>query len=474
MNLHDLRDELSSRAADADHHAGDPLPGVQRKIRRTKRRRAVTALGAAAVLAAVAAGLAPTLTSTTPPADTPPADYTRDGQTVPGTVRNDKLLKAWIGDRGQDKVSFVWTPTTDSIALRSNCETTGSGMFAIRYTINGWYVGSGVCDTGPDAWSMGSTATVEPDDALWLDSPVGKPARVTAEVVDMDTHRTDAENARISLGIYSTEPTSVVNGAPVRIAPPGPDDYRKDGLTYRTRIGGNTLAAAQIGDPGQNEVRFSFTATGAKLVLHDFCTANAGSDSADPPYAVSMRIGGRPYGSICQAASVDAGSQGSSLTVDSPVPAGQRVDVVARVVPTHPKGPAVPSNVRLGLGVYFEGPQRVVDGTQLPERTEIGGYTYRLAELKTAPAPDGRLTTETPADRPYVVAYSASALGTGRFRTALTVGESEMSAEVAAGAAGPGVGWDPHGAGPAGHATLTISEDKPTKGTLILAIYVPD
>jgi hypothetical protein len=225
-------------------------------------------------------------------------------------------------------------------------------------------------------------------------------------------------------------------------------------------------------------VRFSFTSTGAKLSLRPFCTANAGSGGdRNPPYAVEMRIGPRqPFTATCDASSTDAG-KGGGFTIASPVPAGQRVDVVAKVVPTSPKLILIdmPPDVRLGLGVYFQGPQRIIDGMELPERTEVAGYRYRLAEVKTAPGPDGRLATDTPANQPYVVAYGGSPLGTGGgFQASLTIGKTETGLGVAPDAGGMGIGWDAHGPAPSERATLTIAEGKPTKGTLILAIYLPD
>jgi hypothetical protein len=474
MNLQDLRDELATRADSADHHGHDLLPGVQHKIRRTKQRRTFTVLGVVAVLAAAAAGLAPTLRSTPAPADNPPQDYTRDGLTVPGVVGNDKLLKAWIGDHDQSKLSFSWTPTTNSIAIHGDCEAYG-GVYMVRFHINGWYVGDANCDTSADSWELGSGARITPDSAFWLTSPVGRPAQVTAEIMDMESRRPAGPDGRIWLGIYSTPPEPPSSdGAPARIAPADADAYRKDGVVYRRTVGGDTLAAASVADPGRSEVRFSFTATGAKLVLHDFCTANAGTDSLEPPYAVSIRIGAaKPYQSGCEAYSTDAGS-GNSLTVDSPVPAGQVVDVVAQVVPTRKDSPAVPPDVRLGVGVYFQGPQRLADGVPFPERTELAGYSYRLAELKTAPGPDRHVSVDTPADRPYVVAYGGSSLGTGEFRADLTIGKTQTGVGVAPNVSGLGLGWHVQRAGPAERATLTVTEGKPTKGTLIVAIYLPD
>ncbi|TCC20039.1 hypothetical protein [Kribbella speibonae] len=476
MNLQDLRDELANRAADADQHTGDLRPGVQQKIRRTKQRRTFTVLGALAVVAAVAAGFLPSLTSTPPPADNPPEDYTRDGLTVPGTVGSDKLLKAWIGDHGQGNLTFAWTPTTNSITFHGNCEAP-AGMSAIRVRINGWYVGDAFCNTSPGTWSMDSGVTLAPDSAFWLTSPVGKPAQVSAELIDLNSRRPIGKEGRLWFGIYSTpsNPPST-NGGLARIAPVDAGAYQKDGVVYRKTVGGDTLAAAAVADPGRLEVRYSFTATGARLVLHPFCTANAGSDGQNPPYTVEMRVGSKLHTATCEAFSTDA-VLGSSLTMDSPVPAGQRVDVVAKVIPTSPNLvlPDLPSDVRLGLGVYFQGKQRVIDGMELPEQTEVAGYRYRLAEVKTAPGPDRSVWIDTPANQPYVVSYGGSPLGTGGgFRATLTLGKTEATAGLASDEGGPGLARDAHGAGPTERATLTLDEGNPTKGTLILAIYLPD
>ena len=474
MNLQDLRDELATRATIADEHPADLLPGVKNKIRATRRRRTFTALGVAAVIAAIGAGLVPSLRSTPPdPADDTPHDYSRNGMTVPGTVGDDKLLKAWIGDRGQDELSFTWTPQTTSVTLRADCSADG-GLYGVRFKINGWYVGDAGCDGGPGTWNLGASAEIRPDDALWLTSPVGKPAQVTAEVIDLQTRRPDAKNAQLAVGIYSTG-TRPSEGPPTRAVPADPDAYSRYGVVYRSRIGGDTLAAAQVADPGRTEVRFSFTATGNRLVLHDFCTANAGYDSADRPYSVSIRVGpGAPYSSTCEASSTDAGT-GSSMTIASPVPAGQSVDVVAQIVPSHQGGPAAPPDARLGLGVYFEGNQHVVDGVFLPERIESGGYDYKLADVRTAPGPSKTMSMVTPADTPYVIAYGSSPLGvSGQIEGILRVGKSESGIGAAAGSGGSlGIARDPRPAGPADTASLTVTGGVPTKGKLILAIYLP-
>jgi hypothetical protein len=222
-------------------------------------------------------------------------------------------------------------------------------------------------------------------------------------------------------------------------------------------------------------VHFSFTSTGRPLVVHQFCTANAGSDSEERPYSISVRVGpGEPNISTCVGNSTDAGA-GDSVTLPAPVPAGQRVDVVAEVVPAKPGGPPVPPDTRFGLGVYFQGEQRTIDGVDLAERIELGGYDYRLADVRTAPGPSKKLTIATPAGRPYVIAYGSSPLGVaGEVTGSLWIGKTERTLSIGPNTTGAlGLSTYPRAAGAADRATLTVSNGTPTKGTLIVALYEP-
>jgi hypothetical protein len=475
MNLQELRDELTTRAATADERPSDLLPGVKHKIHRTRQRRVATALGAVVALAVVAIGVVPSLRASTPkPAQNPPPNYSRDGITVPGTIDSDKLLKAWIGDRGQEKLSFSWTPTTNSVSISATCSGDGNGMKSIRIRIGDWRVTEAGCVGTDEGWSS-NLIKLYPDAAFWLDNPVGKPLQVSAEMVDLQTREPGAQNARIALGIYSTDRTDrdSGSGAPSRLVPPGPADHTENGVTYRARVGGDTLAGASVAAPGVTETRFSFTAAGKPLVLHAFCTANRTSDTN--PYQVSMQFGAStPYLSTCDGSSADATLR-SSLTVPSPVPAGQRVEVVARIIPSRKGVPSVPAGSRLGLGVYFQGAQQVVDGVSLPELTEVAGYDYRLDEVRTASGPAGQVTIDTPADQPYVIASGSSPLGSAnRVEATLAVRGRETGRFVEPGTGeGLGLSWDGHGPGPAERATMKITVGKPTKGTVILAIYLP-
>ncbi len=476
MNLQDLRSELNARADEAANREPDLLPGVRLKIRRTKQRRTATALASVAAVAAVAVAVVPGVinTSTPDPAEDIPQDYIKDGQTVPGLINGDKLLKAWIGDRNQNKFSFAWTPTTNKIAIYASCDSAGYAVpKEVRVRIGDWYAGSAGCRDGSTESETGRLGSFRPDSALWLDSPVGKSTTVTAEVVDTGSGKTSTVE-QVQLGIYSAaDAPATGSGGAVRTPTIGPDDFQSGGVVYRKQIGGDTLLGAAAGEPGAKEVHFSFTSTGAPLVLHEFCTANSTSTAAVQPYEVQTFFNDTSVSKMtCEASSTDAG-RGSSHTVPAP-PAGQQVEVVARIV-SNGKVPLPRDNVRLGLGIYAQGKQRLIDGTGIAERVEFDGYDYQLAQVREAAGTAGKVTIDTPADKPFLIAYGSSELGVPgdaegelSFRGQLSgVGSS---AGTAGGLGSALIGWGP---GPAGQAEMKVTKGKPTQGKVFIAIYLP-
>jgi hypothetical protein len=480
MNLTDLRDELNSRAADADDNTGKVLDGVHRKIRRTKQRRVATALASTAALVAVALGIVvPTLTSSTPePSDPPPADYTKDGVTIQGVVNGDRLDKAWIGKPGEDRLEFTWVPSSKQIALRPFCRSTTSSAKNIQATINGVAVLEMGCEDALDD----QPATFSPDHSLWLDVPLGRPAKVTVTIFDTMTRKVGDSTSQLALGIYTSSGQTDPTTAPSREAPEGPDDYVKNGIRYRAKIGGDTLATAAIGDPGESTLRLRFTATGVPVSLRDFCTANKG-DLRDPKYVLRVQFNGIERASgHCHGGSTDAGGE-SGYTLNDPPPAGQIVEVVATIIDNKSGRPATVPGVRLGLGIYFQGSQRAVTDTSggksvnLPELTEVDGYTYKLDQVKSAAATSGEVSVKTPDNRPYLILTSSTPLGGGDSLIQATVQadseEGSMSTDEASSDGSFGVGTYPQPAGSSTTAALRITSGKPTKGILVIAIYVP-
>jgi predicted dinucleotide-utilizing enzyme len=111
MKLTDLRDELTARADSVEDLAPDLLPGVRRKISQTKRRRTAAVsgfVGCVAVIAALVTGVIPGLAKTTPqPAEDIPTDYVKNGITFHGAEGADRLLKAWVGEPGENTLEFT-------------------------------------------------------------------------------------------------------------------------------------------------------------------------------------------------------------------------------------------------------------------------------------------------------------------------------------------------------------------------------
>ncbi|MDX6236314.1 MAG: hypothetical protein QOG10_1129, partial [Kribbellaceae bacterium] len=188
MNLTDLREELTDRAAESDEHPSDLLAGVHRKIIRTKRRRVAGVLVGAAAVAALAIGVLPgqTDTSTPDPAvtRTVPADYTKDGLTLHGAMGSDLLEKGWIGSPGQSRLEFVWTPTRTSISLYTFCRSSGLVMTTVRVQVNGNHATEQACNDTDDSPDPAKGEALRADSSIWLDAPVGKPSRVTFSLID--------------------------------------------------------------------------------------------------------------------------------------------------------------------------------------------------------------------------------------------------------------------------------------------------
>ncbi|MFG1815857.1 hypothetical protein ACGFIF_18995 [Kribbella sp. NPDC049174] len=463
MNLQDLRDELTARATTADDHPADLLPGVRRKVRRTKQRRLAAALGSIAAIVALAVTVVPSVidTSTPDPAENVPADITKNGFTLSGVEGPDRLETGTIGDVGSSRLAIDWIPTTHDVGLYAFCQATSTTThYWVR--INGQTAASGACSTSvdtPDGHMLRS------DDTLWLNTPSGQPAAFSIELVDERGKPVEDQAAQLALGIYRAGELQRP-GPPVRIPPPAPGDYEKDGVRFRTRVGGDTLTAAQVADRGQGQLSLTFRANAGPVVLHSFCTADRfGYNSV---YGVRISLNGVVRSTGTCSSSVTDAVQGSAMTWGDVAGAGEQVVVVATLVDQNGRPVSVPE-AQIGLGVYQKGDQRpVADGVALDELTEYSGYTYRLADVRTVDAVAGKaLELATPEGKPFLIAYGSSDIGSNA-----TVELSGLSLQ-SNGDTGGGVATVGEAARGAGTASVAISKGKATKGKLVLALYLP-
>lgn len=477
MKLTDLRDELSTRADESEQHAyGDLLPGVRRKVRRTKRNRIAGSVAGVATVAIVAAGIVPNLTgSDSPdPARTPtvqpPADHTRNGITFKGLEANgDILQQARIGDAGQNAVSFRWTPTTRGAALRVVCTATDTINHSASVRFNGVSLLS-ECIGGTEP---GPPQDLPASDALWTNITPGEPVDVTIELVDTAGRRVTDRSATLGAALYTIGSRIEPSGPmPSREPATGPDDYTRDGIRYRAKIGGDTLVKAALGSRGQEVVTFTFTPTSTDLSFSPFCLA-------DTKHWMHIDLNGKQgFGISCNGnGSTDAGLDNQTSRPGKgwyELEPGRPNTVTVRLTDKN-RRPVTDDDARIGVGVYRRGPQQAVQGdgdvVDLPKVREYNGYLYRLADVRTAPAGRGAsVSIPTPAGVPFLVSYGSSNTGS-QVRVALS-GAGSDAAELS-GPDGAGVGLTDQPAGAAGQATLKVAEGNPVKGKLVVAVYTP-
>jgi hypothetical protein len=314
------------------------------------------------------------------------------------------------------------------------------------------------------------------DNSIWLDAPVGKPARVTVSLVDAQGRELNDPATQLALGIYDTGEHQP-DGPPTQTPPTSAEDYVKDGIRYRAKVGGDSLAAAVIGSPGQTSVKLKFTATGGKISLRNFCTAN-NDQGSNAQYQVAVNLSsGVEDTSSCDSQSTDAGG-GGGLTISVPGLVGT---IEATITLRDGRGrPVSRPGVRIGLGIYQPGAQRIIGGVgvqqvSLDEVREYSGYRYKLTDVRTVDArTTDHLDIATPEGKPFLVAFGSTDLGAATVTATLTGLSSAGAGTSGSGEHGVGVGLVGEAARKAGTARMTVTGGKPTEGKLLLGIYVPE
>ncbi|WP_433010489.1 hypothetical protein [Kribbella sp. CA-294648] len=485
MNLDDLRAQLRDQATEIDPATPVPLPTVRRRAKTLKRRRTAAAVTtvAAAVVAVALAVLPGAVNTSTPDPAKPPPDYTRDGITIPGTVGPDRLEKAEIGKPGAGPLEFTWTPTSTSVTFRPYCRTTATKPLTVHVTVDGRLLATEDCDdSGSSPRHAGS---VPPNHVFWTEVPPGKTARVRVSVADQNG-RAVRSTAQLALGIYrspvpsATPAPAEVRGLPVRPSAPDPDDYVKEGIRFPAHVGGDTLLNATIGDLGQRSVKLRFTAASARTGLRLFCTG----DRTDPYRRpmLSIRIDGRPkHPATCINRLTDFYKNDGGPDPINATP-GQTHEVTIDLV--YAKGrPATIPGARIGVGAYALPPERLVETSAgsvgIDELARYGGYTYKLAQVKTVPAKTAtELSTDAPAGKPFLIGYGAANLGSEPGEAKILGLTQEVSFRLDRGGipADSLTRWtlsygQPAGAG--GKITLKVVSGRQTRGLLYLALYLP-
>lgn len=455
MKLQDLRDELATRATSVDGHSADLLPGVQHKIRRTKQRRTATVLGAAAAVALAAVIIPGALTGSAPrPANTP--SYTQNGFTLPAEIDGDALLKGWAGQVGESHVEFDWTPTTKGVRFDGRCGADSEGA-TLWVRVNGFTVDSRPCmkDDGPI-----QNSGVSDESPLWADAPIGKPAKVTLDLIGLDGRPAQDAHQQLALGIYSYQSPRESGWGPTQ-----PGDYVRDGLRFRRQVGAASRMAAVIGDRGVNQVTTSFVPTSHAVVVQTLGTPD--DYVLNPPeYHLQVRFGD---GSAVNGDTVygDELQQNSADTMQLTAPIGKRLTVTARLVDKDGHEVSVPK-ARIGVAIYDPGPQITQNGIDFDREKVAGGTTYRFVRAVVVPATQGKVQLTTPVGKPFLWAFGSVGIGPNVWTRwdGLTAHQD-----------GPMTGgfrWnteDPQTA-PA-TVDFYVNAGKPTGGKLAIALYEP-
>jgi hypothetical protein len=477
MNLDDLRAHLQTQATEIEPAAPAPITDIRRRRTILKRRRAgALAAGLAAVVAVAVAILPGTLNSSTPAPATPPPGVTREGITLPGTVGAAWLNAAGIGKVGENPLQLSWTPSSDSALFRPYCRTLATTAKYINIVVNGRILFSKECNNPGTSPTDGHY--IAPDHILWSEAPLGKAAAVQVIVVDEQTGRQGDSLAQVALGIYRAPTSAAAPGGPSEPAAVGPGDYVKDHIRFPAKTSGDTLLAASVGDVGQRSLTMSFTAAGAGTGLRTFCTANRGEAGNRLVVSIDGREAGR---TICSNFYLDI-----SQEVFKPFPVqagpGQVVKVTLDVVDRQGR-PVTEPNSRIAVGAYDLAPSRVVQDSSgqvvsvAPVIVGGAGRHYKFAGLRSAKATDRHLSIAIPAGKPFALEACSSDLG-GLVSGKASGFPGEFSFEASPDAPGPvlGIGNGRYTA-PAGKAatvTLRITRGEPTKGVLVLALYLPE
>ncbi|GAB3852839.1 hypothetical protein GCM10028801_04460 [Nocardioides maradonensis] len=336
--IHDLRDTLAEHAEIHDVEIGARSSAIARRVRVVRRRR-VAGVGAAAVLALVAAGL------TLGHSDRPPAPVAR--------------------------VLGVVVPTT--------------------LTSTGYTFDHPATTAAPEGSTL-ATVTVDPTDApvlvSWATQGADQRVRVTTPSGTFHSSRPDfGDFVRIDPGAGRT--TVSVRGssrtalAVYRLASTPPDGVTTDGISYRRDVADRRLVGARIAPEGATTLSLTVTMPGPgrqRLVLADLCSVTGSGRHGDA--WLEGEIDGRPaWGAGCSASPTFDPGAGSRLgPFRTAYRAGQRVRITVRLLDHHGGQPLVDPHARLGIGAYVIAQPAIPEphGLSLPRTIEAGGHTWAL------------------------------------------------------------------------------------------------
>lgn len=281
----------------------------------------------------------------------------------------------------------------------------------------------------------------------------------------------------------SVQPVAPSDGLPTQYAPTSPSDHVQNGVRFRSVAASDSLETATVGQVGQGSVSLRWAPGDRQVVIRVFChrPAAAGGQNA----RVVLRIDGRVITTEdCSPFPVtDPGSIPTArLAPKDLFPNPTRpADITAEIVDA--SGVPSPSpDQQVGFGIYSSSDSRSISGNPLiyaPEVIQHQGVVYRLNDglMMSGFSPtltDQGVAGPTPAFKPFIVVFGT--VGVPTKHTFEIAGVSGGHTYTVAPGDGPLAGLKAIAvkAQAAGQVEVRPVGPDPTKGDIILAIYVLD
>ncbi|WP_323095579.1 hypothetical protein [Intrasporangium sp. YIM S08009] len=314
MNLTDLRDELTVHADDLGP-APDFRAGVAARVRRTKRRRAVTGAAATLAVAALAVGV---LTDVGRPAPTVPAgtsgtasktvpmigsdgmpyravpdargDVVKNGLRYRAQVGDDTLAAGFIGDAGQGQFTIVWDVRTTHVSVGAECylpalsdDAARAYMVSVGLEGKEGFFGSQCSGRRPEVRDLppGGATPGEPGQG-WSDLTVGTAARLRVQLVDAHTKKPAAVDGALLTGaVYEQGPRQDVVDASGQTVASLPAVLEHQGYRYR-------FLAMQAGPGARTPLPHLATPAGVPFLVTAGSTGSDTSPDAGTTYVTGL------------------------------------------------------------------------------------------------------------------------------------------------------------------------------------------
>lgn len=230
-----------------------------------------------------------------------------------------------------------------------------------------------------------SWATSGPDDEVVVRSPE-TPEPVTYDAADFSTYVYVPAGSDAVVDVRASEGQPGL--AVYTLGDARPEGYTGAGVTFRQTTASDELLGAVIGDPGRTDVSVPAVATTSRVGFAIFC-----SGAPDGTW-VNLDVGGEPSFSLGSCSGAPGADGASSYDSSYEVVPGD--DLTARAYATAGQdGPVIEDpDVVIGVGVYA-----VDDGPVESRLIEDGGHTWSFvdqAELLADAAGESRAAVRTP------------------------------------------------------------------------------